>query len=412
MIYNLLNILSKLRGDFMFERALVKQIRDRMSEKRRFIQIISGPRQTGKTTAINQALESLNITQRYVSADDPAANSPEWLLNEWEQARLLVKNEGQKKNHAIFAVDEIQKIKQWPSVVKQLWDEDTRSKVPLKVILTGSSSLLIQKGLNESLAGRFEMLYCTHWSFHECREAFGYTLDDFLFFGGYPGASSLVKNEERWSRYIGSSIVEPTISKDVLYMEEVRKPALLLALFNLGAAYSAQELSYTKILGQLADAGNTVTLAHYLELLEKANILCGLKKYSANKIRARQSSPRFMVFDTSLLTWAEGSSRKQLLGDSGKRGHLMESAVGAYLLARSKEESFEVFWWRERDDEVDFVIQKRQKLTAIEVKSGRVKKTGGGVEFKKRYPEALLLVVGSANCRLEDFILGKIPLFK
>ncbi|MDR0877251.1 MAG: ATP-binding protein [Treponema sp.] len=392
----------------MFKRQLVKQLKDRMHEKRQFIQIITGPRQSGKTTAVNQALESGKSPYYYISADDPIASSSEWLGNEWEQARLLQKKTGRE---TIFAIDEIQKVKQWSSIVKQFWDEDSRKKIPLKVILTGSSSLLIHKGLTESLQGRFEILYSPHWSYSECRSAFGYTLEDFLFFGGYPGASVLKDDENRWARYIGTSIVEPTIANDVLLMEEVRKPALLRSLFNLGAVYSAQELSYTKIMGQLADVGNTVTLAHYLDLLEKANMLCGLHKYSRQKIQERKSSPRLMVFDTSLMTYSQGSSRKMLLGDPVKKGHLVESAVGAYLLARSKEEGFEVFWWRERDDEVDFVLTKNQKLTAIEVKSGRVKKTGGSIEFKKKYPQALLFTVGSANFGLEDFLLGKFDLF-
>ena len=392
----------------MYKRNLTELIKERMNEKRLFMQVVIGPRQTGKTTAILQAMESLAKPHHYISADDPVLVSPEWLRNEWEKARLTQKQTGRE---LILAIDEIQKVPHWPSMVKLLWDEDTRKKIPVKVILTGSSSLLIQKGLNESMAGRFEVLYCTHWNYKECKSAFKYKLDDFLFFGGYPGGAALRDNTERWARYMGSSIVEPVISRDILQMEEVRKPALLRSLFTLGASYSAQELSYTKILGQMHDAGNTVTLAHYPELLNKANILCGLQKYAANKLRERQSSPRFMVYDTSLLIWAAGASRKRFLEMPDTRGHLVESAVGACLLARGKEEGFTVYWWRERDKEVDFVIEKgRTALTAIEVKSGRVKHTGGSLEFIKRYPNALSLVVG--NDSLEDFLEGKIPLFK
>ncbi|MDR1858134.1 MAG: ATP-binding protein [Treponema sp.] len=394
----------------MFRRKLVDQLKERLREKRRFIQVVIGPRQTGKTTAVLQALESAARPYHYVSADDPVVVSAEWLRNEWEMARLRHK---QSKKEVVLAVDEVQKIPQWSSMVKLLWDEDTRKKTPVKVILTGSSSLLIQKGLHESMAGRFEVLFCPHWNFSECKRAFKYGLDDFLFFGGYPGAAALKGDVERWARYIGSSIVEPVISRDVLQMEDVRKPALLRSLFTLGAAYSAQELSYTKILGQLLDAGNTVTLARYLELLDSANILCGLPKYAANRLRMRQSSPRFMVYDTSLLIWAAGSARKRLLKMPEFGGHLAESAVGAYLLARGREEGFSVHWWREKEKEVDFVIEKGSSaLTAIEVKSGRVKHTGGSVEFMRRYPNALSLVVGSGHCGLEDFLGGKIPLFK
>ena len=390
----------------MFARVLVSHLVERLNEPRRFIQIVAGPRQTGKTTAVVQALEKLQSPRRFVSADDPNIVSAEWLRNEWEQARALA-----KANEAILVIDEIQKVGRWSSIVKLLWDEDSRMRVDLKVVLTGSSSLLLQKGLDESLMGRFEILYSPHWNYTECKEAFGYSLDDFLFFGGYPGAAALINDETRWARYMGASIVEPTISQDVLLMEEVRKPSLLRSLFMLGSRYSAQELSFTKILGQLQDAGNTVTLAHYLDLLGRAGMLTGLQNYSGNQIRVRKSSPRFMVYDTSLMTYAEGTNRQRLLGDAAARGRLVESAVGAYLLARGSEEGFEVYWWRERDNEVDFVIKKGGRLTAVEVKSGRVKNAGGGLAFKKLYPEALSLIVGSANLGLEDFLSGKSRLF-
>jgi len=404
----------------MFKRKLVEQLKKRMREKRLFMQAVIGPRQTGKTTAVMQALESLSMPYHFVSADDPTVVSLEWLRNEWEKARLMHR---QTKKDVIFAIDEVQKIPQWSSMVKFLWDEDSRKNTPVKVVLSGSSSLLIQKGLSESMTGRFEVLLCSHWNYGECKAAFKYGIDDFLFFGGYPGAATLKDDVERWARYMGSSIVEPVLSNDVLQMEEIRKPALLRSLFVLGATFSAQELSYTKILGQLTDAGNTVTIAHYLELLGKANILCALSKYSGNRIRVRQSSPRLMVFDTSLLVWAAGVARKRFLEMPDSRGHLVESAVGAYLLARGSEEGFSVYWWRDRDKEVDFVIESGKTvdgslapgsgaLTAVEVKSGRVKHTGGGMEFIRRYPNALSLTVGGGDCSLEDFLEGKVPLFK
>lgn len=390
----------------MFRRNLVLQLSERLKEPRKFIQIVVGPRQTGKTTAVTQAVETLNMPVHFISADDPSLNSTEWLRNEWEQARALTKT-----SEVLLVVDEIQKIKGWSPIVKLLWDEDSRLKTSLKVVLTGSSSLLLQKGFSESLMGRFELLYSQHWSYAECFEAFAYSFEDFLFFGGYPGAATLIHDEMRWARYMGSSIVEPTISQDVLMMDEVRKPALLRSLFILGSSYSAQELSYTKLLGQLQDAGNTVTLAHYLDLLSNANMLTGLQKYSSNQIRTRNSSPRFMVYDTSLMTYADGINRRRLIDNPTDRGRLVESAVGAYLLARGKEEGFDVYWWRDRDNEVDFVIKKGNKLTAIEVKSGRVKRVGGSLKFKEFYPEARSLVIGSINSGLEDFLLGKIQLF-
>ena len=393
----------------MHKRKLVEQLMNRMEEPRKFMQVISGPRQTGKTTAVLQSLESIPIPHHFISADDPEYISPQWIHNEWDRARGLQRQSGKE---IILAIDEVQKVPNWTSIVKLLWDEDTRKKNPVKVILLGSSSLLIQKGLSESMAGRFEILFCSHWNYQECKTAFEYNLDDFLFFGGYPGAAVLKDDIVRWARYIGTSIVDPVISRDIIQSEEIRKPALMRSLFTLGAVYSAQELSYTKMLGQLHDAGNTVTLAHYLELLEKENILCGLQKYSTNKARTKQSSPRFMVYDTSLLIWAAGSTRKKFLELPDHKGRLVESAIGAYLLARGREEGFSVYWWRERDKEVDFVIEQGEtSLTAIEVKSGIVKPNKGLMEFKKLYPHALCLTVGSQDCSVEDFLLGKVPLF-
>jgi len=393
----------------MFQRQLVTQLYARVQEPRRFIQIVTGPRQTGKTTAVTQMLEQVKLPVHFVSADDPLLTSPEWLRREWDQARLFAR---QSPEGALFVVDEVQKVSQWSSLVKLMWDEDSRLHVPLKVILTGSSSLLLQKGLVESLMGRFEVLYSPHWNYVECREAFDYRLDDFLQFGGYPGAAPLRDEPDRWMRYMKTSVVEPTVAQDVLQMEEVRKPALLRALFFLGASYSAQEVSYTKLLGQLQDAGNTVTLAHYLELLQSAGILCGLSKFALQKIRVRKSSPRFMVFDTSLMVFAAGATSALLREDTTFRGHVVESAVGAYLLARGQEEGFDVYWWREQGSEVDFILQKGVALTAIEVKSGRIKGVGGSLAFLKQHPQAFSYIVGDSSCPLEDFLSGQFELFK
>ena len=393
----------------MYQRKLVKQLISRLCEIRRCIQIIVGPRQTGKTTVINQALESIQAPIHYVSADDPTWTSQSWIRNEWEKGRLL--SQGSSEG-AVLVIDEIQKITQWSSVVKQLWDEDTRYKTSLKVVLSGSSTLLLQKGMFESLMGRFEVLYSTHWSYSECCEAFNYSFEDFLYFGGYPGAAEWRNDIERWQRYLSASIIEPTISQDILMMEEIRKPALMRALFYLGATHSAQELAYTKIQGQLADAGNTVTLAHYLGLLEHAGMLRGLEKFAFNKVRQRKSAPRFMVFDTSLMVLAADILPAQAIQDSVFRGHLIESAVGAYLISRSQEEGFKVYYWRDRNQEVDFVLQKGAAITALEVKSGRIRRTSGEQAFLKRYPQALFYLVGSQTCPIEDFLLGKIDLFK
>lgn len=390
----------------MYVRELSQRLARRLAAPRVFIQVVMGPRQTGKTTAIKQAVKSSALPFRVASADSSAELTGEWVELEWRQARLLAEREGR----AVLVLDEIQKVSGWSETVKALWDEDSWNDVPLLVVLSGSSSLLLGSGLSESLAGRFELLRSTHWSLAEMSEAFGYKLDDYLMFGGYPGAAILKDDIDRWREYMRDSIVEATISRDVLQMEDVRKPALMRALFELGAQYSAQEISYRKLLGQLDDKGNTDTIRHYLDLLSKAGMMSGLQKYDSKQLRSRASSPRLMVHDPSLMfsMW-RGSG--DLLADSSLRGHLVETAVGARLIARSKLEGFDLYWWRDGDLEVDFVAKRSDgALAAIEVKSGRVSKSGMGA-FLKENPDAQPMVVGDRNLPVEQFLRDKVELF-
>lgn len=389
----------------MFRRNLSRKLESRLGEPRRFMQVVMGPRQTGKTTAVMQAVKAAGLPVRVASADGVADAGAEWIDAEWRQARALT--EGGKA--AVLVLDEIQKVPQWSQVVKKLWDEDSWNDVPLLVVLSGSSSLLLNSGLAESLMGRYELLRSVHWGLAEMSEAFGYSLEDYLRFGGFPGAAALRKDEARWRDYMRDSIVEATISRDVLQMEDIRKPALMRALFELGAQYSAQELSYRKILGQLDDKGNTDIIKHYLDLLSGAGMMSGLQKFDDKPLKVKASSPRLMVHDPALMT-SMWRGRGDLLADSDLRGHLVETAVGAYLIARSATDGFEVFWWRDRDLEVDFVLKSGTALTAIEVKSGRVSKSGMGA-FCKAHPNARPLVVGDANTSVEAFLRGEVPLF-
>lgn len=392
-----------------YERSLVKQLVTRMNEPRRFMQVVVGPRQTGKTTAVRQALEQVRLKHRFARASRELTMSREWLHREWDSARLLASHSSAP---VILVVDEIQMIPQWSSIVKALWDEDTDNGINLIVVLTGSSVLLVQKGLREALTGRFELLRSQQWDYAECRDAFGMSLDEYLFFGGYPGSLPLRGDRDRWLSYMTDAIINPSILKDVIGLERITKPALMSALFSLGSAYSAQELSYRKIMGQLDDAGNTTTIAHYLNVLSDAGLLSGIQKYSDKTVRRRASSPRLAVHDTSLMTVSYGPSRDLLLSDADRHGHLVESAVGAYLLRRSVQENFEVNWWRDKSNrEVDFVISSGSSRTAIEVKSGRIRRLDGLDAFCAEYPGTATMVVGSHETPLEDFLLGNVPLF-
>ncbi len=384
----------------MLKRAPFSILCDRLAQERRFLQVLAGPRQVGKTTLAMQVRESLTTPSHYAAADAVGLSPSAWLETEWEKGRFLA---GKSPKGAALFLDEVQKIPDWSALVKKLWDEDTRRRRALRVVLLGSSQLLLMSGLTESLAGRFEKIPVPHWSFAEMREAFGFTVDDFVQWGGYPGAAPLVNDPPRWLAYVRDSLIETAVSRDILYLVRVDKPALLRRLFELGCLYSGQVLTYQKMLGQMQERGNVVTLAHYLELLAGAGLLTGLDRYSGSRVSRRGSSPKLLALNNALIT----ALRPDDAQEPEVRGRLVETAVGAHLLRGAQTSGFEVSWWREANHEVDFVLRKGRSLVAIEVKSGRRRDSLPGLDaFARRHPTARRLLVGGTGIDLEDFLLA------
>ena len=375
----------------------------RLAEPRRFIQAVVGPRQVGKSTLVQQVIEASGFPARFASADEPTLRGPFWIEQQWEAARLATGAAGRRGS--VLVLDEVQKISGWSEAVKRLWDEDTRARRRLKVVLLGSAPLLISRGLTESLAGRFELLPLPHWSYPEMQAAFGWSLERYLFHGGYPGAAPLFRDHARWARYVIDSLIETTISRDVLLLSRVDKPALLRRLFELGCSHSGQILSYTKMLGQLHDAGNTTTLAHYLELLAGAGMITGLQKFAGTKARQRGSSPKLQVLNTALVTAPSGLTFAEGRADRVFWGRLVESAVGAHLANSAAAGKCEVFYWRDENREVDFVAKKGRAITAIEVKSGQPRDAQSGLAaFSERFEPQRTLLVGGVGIELEEFL--------
>lgn len=389
------------KPEIPFQRAQASELARRLAEPRRFIQVVAGARQVGKTTMVQQVIEAAKLPVRFASADEPTLRGAEWIAQQWEAARLTAGADG-----VILVLDEVQKAVGWSESVKRLWDEDTRTRCPLKLVLLGSAPLLVQQGLTESLAGRFEILRLPHWSLTEMRAAFDVSVDQYLYFGGYPGAAPLTAEPIRWRRYILDALVETTIARDVLLLTRVDKPALLRRLFELGCRYSGQVLSYTKMLGQLHDAGNTTTLAHYLELLGGAGLLTGLAKFSGRSVRQRGSSPKLQVLNTALMSTQSGLSFEEARADREFWGRLVESAIGAHLANAAVAGECELFYWRERNREVDFVVRAGRALTAIEVKSGRSRDTQPGLAaFTDAFTSSRRLLVGGDGIPVEEFLL-------
>jgi hypothetical protein len=390
----------------MYQRSLLNVLIARIKEPRQFIQVLLGPRQVGKTTLALQASNEIGKPFHYASADVATLQSISWLEQQWMLARQKV----DPVRGCVLIVDEIQKIPDWSQMVKYLWDQDTREQTNLSVVVLGSSPWLVQKGLSESLSGRFEVIPIPHWSFTEMRDSFGWSLDEYIFFGGYPGAASLADRDNplRWKNYVNESLIETCISRDVLLMVQVNKPALLRRLFQLGCHYSGQVLSYSKMLGELQDTGNTTTLAHYLDLLSGAGLICGLQKFSKGSVRQKASSPKLTVFNTALMSAQATLTYHETRNDPAIWGRWVESCVGAYILNQIRGTSIQAFYWREGDLEVDYVLQKGSSVVAIEVKSQIASKYSGIDEFARRFSPARKLLVGPQGIPIADFISAPI----
>ncbi len=354
-------------------------LESRLSENLNFIQVVLGPRQVGKTTGLRQIVQRWKGPVQMVSADDAKPLSTDWMELNWKIARS-------KGPGTLLVIDEVQKIPGWSQIVKRLFDEDRASR-NLKVVLLGSASLTLQKGLADSLAGRYEVIHADHWNLKECRKAFSWDLNSFLKFGGYPAAAELSGDVKRWKDFINHSIIEPVLLKDILLVSPVNKPALFRQTFLLSLAYPAMEISLQKLLGQLQESGNVSTIKHYLELFESAYLIRTLQKYSGSEIQKRGSSPKIVPLNTALVN-AQGNPL-ELDINPDRFGRIFECAVGAELCRQFEE----VYYWRDSNDEVDYVVKSEGKIIAIEVKSGRIRRTGGLAKFMQRYPLATPVII-------------------
>lgn len=384
-------------------------LKQRILEPRKFMQVVAGPRQVGKTTLVEQVLAQVDIPHVTEVGDTVTPEDSDWIHRVWEAARTTMMIRGLREY--LLVIDEVQKIDNWSEFVKKEWDADTRNRLNLKVVLLGSSRLLLKKGLTESLAGRYEIIRLGHWSYSEMREAFGLTLDEYIYFGGYPGPAHLIRDERRWRKYIKDSLVAPAIEKDVVLTSNIYKPVLMKQLFELGCTYSAEILSLTKLMGQLQDAGNVTTLASYLEILDQCALLTGLQKYARDDARKRASIPKYQVYNNALLTAYKGSGFAADRTDTRTWGRWVESAVGAHLLSLAGELDYRLFYWREpsksgneKDREVDFIIVRDGRITAIEVKSGRRGMNSGLPVFTEAFHPQRSFIVGSGGVSIEDFL--------
>jgi uncharacterized protein len=383
-----------------FERSLVPLLVSELEKKQSVFQVLIGPRQVGKTTIARQVMDKLPFPFIYASADNPLPPGPEWIETQWRRAEVEADRSG---GEVLLVLDEVQKVHGWSEVLKSRWDATIHTARDIRLLVLGSSALLIQAGLSESLAGRFFLHRCSHWTFQECVDAFGWDLPHWLYFGGYPGAAVFCNDESKWKRYVTDSLIETVLARDVLQLQKITKPTLLRHLFALAATFPAQILSYNKMLGQLQDVGNTTTIAHYLRMLETAFLISGLELFSRGSARKRGSSPKLLLWNNALVNALSNRSFDESIADASWWGRLVENAVGGYLLNMLSSADYTITYWRYKDREVDFVITRGANLWAVEVKSGRGGKTPGLESFRARYQDARILVVGDQGIPLQEF---------
>ena len=397
----------------MYQRRHLNILKSRMAEPRRRMQIVMGPRQVGKSTLVGQFTEGTSVPFDFFAADNVNRFDNSWIPNKWQQARMRMDIHSEQEH--ILIIDEVQKIKGWSEQVKKEWDEDSRSHRNLKVILLGSSRLLLQKGLEESLEGRFETIKMGYWDWQEMHDAFGFSMDEYVYFGGFPGLAPDIQDEDRWRNLMEDSIISPILTRDILEIEEIRNPALLRQVFELACTESAKELSLTKMQGTM-NSGTVPTIKNYLDILSKSMIVQPLQNYSPSRIREKQSVPKMQVFNNAFRNRFGTFSFDEARVDPSEWGRQVESAVGAHLANRAIVDDYELFYWRnERRQECDYVLRKGQSLVAIEVNSGSIDKTVGFEKFKEQFADKITaaFIVGPQALSLEDFFVMNLKsLFK
>lgn len=389
----------------MYQRRHLNILKSRMAEPRRRMQIVMGPRQVGKSTLVGQFTEGISVPFDFFAADGVNRFDSSWIPNKWQQVRMRMDIHSEQEH--ILIIDEVQKIRGWSEQVKKEWDEDSRSHRNLKVILLGSPRLLSQKGLEESLEGRFETIKMGYWDWQEMHEAFGFSMDEYVYFGGFPGLAPDIQDEDRWRNLMEDSIISPILTRDFLEIEEIRNPALLRQVFELACIESAKELSLTKMQGTM-NSGTVPTIKNYLDILNKSMIVQPLQNYSPSRVKEKQSVPKMQVFNNAFRNRFGTFSFDEARVDPAEWGRLVESAVGAHLANRAMTDDYELFYWRnERRQECDYVLRKGQALVAIEVKSGSVDKTIGFEKFKEQFADIVTaaFIVGPHALPLDDFFI-------
>lgn len=354
------------------------------------IQLVTGPRQVGKTTLLLDLAAQYGEAAMYTAADAPEAGVPGYWDRFWAGAESRA-----ERGTTIVLLDEIHLLPDWASSLKASWDRFRRRHLPIHIVATGSSGLRVTQGSRESLAGRFERIVFAHWSAAALASTFNVptaeAVRQSVLFGTYPGAWDLARDEARWRAYIRDAIIEPAIGRDVLALGQVRRPGLLRQVFAVAVGSPAEIVSLQKIQGQLGDRGALETVAHYLELLRDAYLVAGLEKFTRRAVRRRAAPSKLVTLNNALLSATHPNGPPDPARDAARFGAWIENAC----LASAINQGQRVTYWREEPLEVDAVVEGSWGAWAIEIKTGRFDRRDltGLFEFCRRHPAFRPLVV-------------------
>jgi predicted AAA+ superfamily ATPase len=362
------------------QRDFEKILLNRLKERPRFIQVLLGPRQVGKTSGVLNVLENNFSEKKYnYFLIEESFYEKDWFLNQIQKAI--------ESNKKIIVLDEIQKLDHWSEAIKLIWDRLKHQKKQIHFVLLGSSSLKLTLGLSESLSGRFEMIPCYHWSYHESKHGFKLSFEQYHKMGGYPGSYPLIKDEHRFKSYIINSIFETSVQNDILRFAHVKKPALFRQTFQMICQFPAQVVSYNKLLGQLQDLGNVDQVKYYLDLYAQAYFINLIPKWTRSPL-SRATSPKIIIGANVFpffLSENQNHTEEFL-------GHLFENLVGNQLC-----QAFEtVYYWAEGAFELDFIVLNKGTIYGIEVKSQR-RKAKSLIQFRKKFHEAYTCIITLEN---------------
>lgn len=354
------------------------------------ILIVEGPRQAGKTTMVQRALNELGLKATYANADNEYTDNRLFIHNAWEKKR-------RSANSQLIVLDNIQHIRNWSTLLQAEYEADMAiGKQPRVVLIAASCAPFYRDMETDFMQQNSTILRLSLWTWADMRDAFGWSLDQYIFFGGYPGLGEIVAKGRPWRNYVRSKLIEPALTNDILIDVRLYKPHVLLQILEEGISYQGEVRSLNGILENTDGAGNTIILSTYLEFLHNAHILYAIRKYSEMMDRRRASIPKMQVHGNAIAAYYKNWRFPKTLQQDKKRHEILLSAVGAHLLNRSFLEGYKITCFWDRYSSIDFIISDSRGRDIL-INLCRPKADNALAYFTRHYGSFRTILVGDGG---------------